>query len=172
MDNINVIIKPLVTEKSTHQQATRNAYAFQVHTGANKHQIKDAVEKLYEVKVKDVRTMTRKGKPRRSRNKMATTSDWKFRVAKRRIVGCDERDLPTAEMHTLAALGIRRREGQREPRMPRDERTELAAGVTTGAKDADRNPIHTRCIIMHKGRRNAAPSTMSPTVVLWANPES
>ena len=40
MDNINVIIKPLVTEKSTHQQATRNAYAFQVHDDANKHQIK------------------------------------------------------------------------------------------------------------------------------------
>ena len=31
MDNTNVIIKPLVTEKSTHQQTTRNAYAFQVH---------------------------------------------------------------------------------------------------------------------------------------------
>jgi len=31
MENVNVIIKPLVTEKSTHQQQTRNAYAFQVH---------------------------------------------------------------------------------------------------------------------------------------------
>ena len=66
MDNINVIIKPLVTEKSTHQQTTRNAYAFQVHPGANKHQIKQAVEKLYNVKVIDVRTMNRKGKPRRA----------------------------------------------------------------------------------------------------------
>ena len=36
MDHINVIIKPLVTEKSTHQQQTRNAYAFQVHADANK----------------------------------------------------------------------------------------------------------------------------------------
>ena len=85
MEIINVIIKPLVTEKSTHQQQTRNAYAFQVHAGANKHQIKDAVEKLYEVKVVDVRTMTRKGKPRRSRYKMAKTSDWK-----RAIVVLDE----------------------------------------------------------------------------------
>ena len=33
MDNTNVIIKPLVTEKSTHQQQTRNTYAFQVHAG-------------------------------------------------------------------------------------------------------------------------------------------
>jgi large subunit ribosomal protein L23 len=77
MDHTNVIIKPLVTEKSTHQQATRNAYAFQVHAGANKQQIKNAVEKIYDVKVTDVRTMTRKGKPRRAKFKMTRTSDWK-----------------------------------------------------------------------------------------------
>ena len=77
MHNTSVIIKPLVTEKSTHQQNTRNIYSFEVHAGANKHQIKDAVEKMYEVKVIGVRTMTRKGKPRRSKYKMATTSDWK-----------------------------------------------------------------------------------------------
>jgi large subunit ribosomal protein L23 len=80
MDNTNVIIKPLVTEKSTHQQATRNAYAFQVHPGANKVQIKQAVEKIYDVKVVDVRTMNRKGKPRRSRFRMTKTSDWKRAV--------------------------------------------------------------------------------------------
>jgi large subunit ribosomal protein L23 len=75
-----VIIKPLVTEKSTHQQATRNAYAFQVHHGANKQQIKDAIERTYSVKVIDVRTMNRKGKPRRARQKMSATSDWKRAV--------------------------------------------------------------------------------------------
>ena len=80
MDNINVIIKPLVTEKSTHQQTTRNSYAFQVNPGANKHQIKDAIERQYKVKVLDVRTMNRKGKPRRSRYKMSATSDWKKAV--------------------------------------------------------------------------------------------
>ena len=77
MDSINVIIKPLVTEKSTHLQTTRNAYAFQVHRDANKPQIKLAVEKIYDVKVVEVRTMNRKGKPRRSRHKMTKTSDWK-----------------------------------------------------------------------------------------------
>jgi large subunit ribosomal protein L23 len=77
MDDINVIIKPLVTEKSTHQQATRNSYAFQVHADANKQQIKNAVEKIYDVKVTDVRTMNRKGKPRRAKFKMTKTSDWK-----------------------------------------------------------------------------------------------
>ncbi|MDB5291111.1 MAG: rplW [Phycisphaerales bacterium] len=77
MDKTNIIIKPLVTEKSTHQQNTRNAYAFQVTRSATKPEIKKAVEKLYEVKVVDVRTMNRKGKPRRSRFKMSHTSDWK-----------------------------------------------------------------------------------------------
>ena len=80
MDDINIIIKPLVTEKSTHQQTTRNSYAFQVNTGANKHQIKEAIERQYKVKVLDVRTMNRKGKPRRARYKMSTTSDWKKAV--------------------------------------------------------------------------------------------
>ena len=80
MDTNAVIIKPLITEKSTHQQNTRNSYAFQVHTGANKHQIKDAIERQYNVKVVDVRTMNRKGKPRRSRYKISTTSDWKKAV--------------------------------------------------------------------------------------------
>ena len=85
MDYTNVIIKPLVTEKSTHQQATRNAYAFQVHKDANKPLIKNAVEKIYNVKVVDVRTMNRKGKPRRAKFKMTKTSDWK-----RAIVVLDE----------------------------------------------------------------------------------
>ena len=85
MDSNSIIIKPLVTEKSTHQQTTRNAYAFQVNPAANKQQIKAAVEQIYEVKVVDVRTMNRKGKPRRSRFKMATTPDWK-----RAIVVLDE----------------------------------------------------------------------------------
>ena len=77
MDNVNIIIKPLVTEKSTHQQTTRNAYAFQVHPDANKPEIKKAVEKLYEVKVVEVRTQTRKGKPRRTRSGYAKQSNWK-----------------------------------------------------------------------------------------------
>ena len=80
MDINNIIIKPLVTEKSTHQQQARNAYAFQVHADANKPSIKNAVEKLYNVKVVDVRTLNRKGKPRRTRTGMSKTSDWKRAV--------------------------------------------------------------------------------------------
>ena len=80
MHSNDVIIKPLVTEKSTHQQQTRNSYAFQVHRHANKPLIKHAVEKLYNVKVTDVRTIVRKGKPRRTRTGMSKTSDWKRAV--------------------------------------------------------------------------------------------
>jgi large subunit ribosomal protein L23 len=85
MINTNVIIKPLVTEKSTHLQQTRNAYAFQVHRDANKPEIKKAIEAIYNVKVVDVRTMNRKGKPRRTKFKMTHGSDWK-----RAIVVLDE----------------------------------------------------------------------------------
>jgi large subunit ribosomal protein L23 len=80
MENTDVIIKPLVTEKSTHQQQVRNAYAFQVHPNANKAQIKQAVEQIYNVKVVEVRTMNRKGKPRRTKFKMTHGSDWKRAV--------------------------------------------------------------------------------------------
>jgi len=80
MDNTNIIIKPLVTEKSAHHSETRNTYAFEVAGGANKSQIRRAVEEIYKVKVVDVRTMNRKGKPRRSKFKMAKTSNWKRAV--------------------------------------------------------------------------------------------
>ena len=75
-----IIIRPLITEKSTHQSETRNAYAFEVAPKATKAQIKQAVEKIYNVKVLGVRTANRKGKPRRSRFKWGTTSHWKKAV--------------------------------------------------------------------------------------------
>jgi large subunit ribosomal protein L23 len=53
-----------------------------VNPAANKNQIKQAVEELYEVKVLDVRTMNRRGKPRRTKVRMSKTSDWKRAVVK------------------------------------------------------------------------------------------
>ena len=76
----STIIRPLVTEKGTHQSATLNAYAFEVAPGANKAQIKQAIEKIYGVKVLEVRTATRKGKPRRTGMRWGTTSHWKKAV--------------------------------------------------------------------------------------------
>jgi large subunit ribosomal protein L23 len=80
MDSANVVIKPLITEKATRIQHSQNAYAFEVHPRANKFQIKAAIEKLYNVKVTDVRTMVRKGKPRRSRYRLTHTKSFKRAV--------------------------------------------------------------------------------------------
>jgi large subunit ribosomal protein L23 len=76
----NVIVRPLVTEKGTHQSTTLNAYPFHVNPEANKAQIKQAIQKIYNVRVLEVRTASRKGKPRRYRYKRGTTSHWKKAV--------------------------------------------------------------------------------------------
>jgi large subunit ribosomal protein L23 len=77
MTHTEVLIKPLITEKSTHQANTRNTYAFHVHHRATKPEIKAAVEALYDVKVSDVRTMVRKGKKRRTRVGVTQKPNWK-----------------------------------------------------------------------------------------------
>jgi len=88
MDIYHIVKRPLVTEKGTHQatqshEATKHrparggAYAFEVHRQASKPMIKQAIEKIYNVKVESVRTSNRKGKRRRVKFKMGTTSAWK-----------------------------------------------------------------------------------------------
>jgi large subunit ribosomal protein L23 len=77
MQSTEIIIKPLITEKSTHQANTRNTYAFHVSGRATKPEIKRAVEDLYKVKVRDVRTIVRKGKARRTRAGYMTGPDVK-----------------------------------------------------------------------------------------------
>jgi large subunit ribosomal protein L23 len=79
-DIYSVVIRPLVTEKGTHQSERRNVYAFEVSPTANKAQIKQAVEKIYNVKVLEVRTANRKGKARRYGRRTGTTSRWKKAV--------------------------------------------------------------------------------------------
>ena len=76
----SIVVRPLVTEKGTFQSQALNAYAFEVAPRANKTQIKQAVEKIYDVKVKDVRTAMRKGKPRRTGRVMGSTRHWKKAV--------------------------------------------------------------------------------------------
>ena len=81
MDKYQVVIRPLVTEQTTSQVNHLGAYAFQVHRQANKTEIKNAIEKIYNVKVLEVRTANRKGKPRRRGRSMGTTAGWKKAVA-------------------------------------------------------------------------------------------
>lgn len=72
-----VVIRPLVTEKGTHQSTRYNSYCFEVHTSATKTQIKAAIESLFPVRVTAVRTQIRAGKERRFRGKMGQMPDWK-----------------------------------------------------------------------------------------------
>ncbi len=61
----DVILKPVVTEKSMNEMADKK-YTFYVHTDATKTQVKEAVEKMFEgTKVKKVNTMNLEGKTRR-----------------------------------------------------------------------------------------------------------
>ena len=54
---MNIIIKPLITEKATSQSELSNCYSFFVNNKANKVEIKEAVESVYGVTVKKVRTL-------------------------------------------------------------------------------------------------------------------
>jgi len=80
----NVILRPLVTEKGTHQSTHKhhNAYSFQVNLWANKLEIKAAVEELFSVRVEKVRTQLRLGKKRRYRFKYGKESNWKKAIVK------------------------------------------------------------------------------------------
>lgn len=85
MDLYHVIIRPIVTEKSTHQASRATggrggAYSFEVHPDANKAQVRDAVQKLYGVKVLSVRTSNRQGKLRRFRWRWGRTKQTKKAV--------------------------------------------------------------------------------------------
>ncbi len=80
MEDYKIIIRPLVTEQGMHFASTRSAYSFEVNRKANKTQIKNAIERLYNVKVEKVRTANRKGKYRRKGRNFGMTSSWKKAV--------------------------------------------------------------------------------------------
>ena len=71
-----VLRRPLVTEKNTELQA-QGKYAFEVAREANKHQIKQAVEKAFKVEVMAVNVMTVPGKTRRIGRRQVLTQSWK-----------------------------------------------------------------------------------------------
>ena len=62
----DVIVQPVVTEKSARTMEEQNVYTFIVDRGANKIEIGKAVERIWDVKVENVRTMRYAGKMRRS----------------------------------------------------------------------------------------------------------
>jgi len=72
-----IIRRPLVTEKSTQQKETSQQYAFEVNPKANKNEIQSAVERLFKVKVLEVRTCNVLGKVKRLGRKYGKRPDWK-----------------------------------------------------------------------------------------------
>ena len=74
-----VLRRPLITEKNAGLQA-QNKYAFEVADGANKHQVKQAIEKAFNVKVTAVNVMRVHGKTRRMGRREVLTPSWKKAV--------------------------------------------------------------------------------------------
>ena len=72
-----IIQAPVITEKGTDDSADRNAYHFRVPLDANKIQVREAVEKLFKVKVLKVNTLRVGGKARRRGYVAGNTPDWK-----------------------------------------------------------------------------------------------
>ena len=75
-EHYDVIRKPIITEKAT-MASEANAVVFEVAMSANKPQIKDAVENLFNVKVKAVNTTITKGKTKVFRGRKGTRKDVK-----------------------------------------------------------------------------------------------
>jgi large subunit ribosomal protein L23 len=80
----DIIVAPVVTEKAT-LASDHNKVLFKVASKATKPQIKEAVEKLFDVKVKSVNTLVRKGKSKMFRGNYGSQSD-----TKRAIVTLEE----------------------------------------------------------------------------------
>jgi large subunit ribosomal protein L23 len=77
MNLYDVILRPIITEKAVGKKETERTICFQVKLDATKTDIRNAVEKLFKVKVQDVRTATFEGKLRRRGRYSGYTSDWK-----------------------------------------------------------------------------------------------
>jgi len=80
MDMYSVIKRPVVTEKSTIAREEENKYLFEVDRGATKIEIRNAVEKIFKVKVVDVRTINVSGKKKRMGRIIGRRRNWKKAV--------------------------------------------------------------------------------------------
>ena len=77
MNVYEVIRRPLITEKGQDKKDNERTLVFEVAAGANKTQVKQAVEKLFKVKVDDVRVSNVHGKVKRQGRYAGRRSDWK-----------------------------------------------------------------------------------------------
>ncbi len=82
MNPYKILISPVMTEKTTAQKAESNTVTFKVHIDATKQDIKEAVTRIFKVKVEDVRTIRLKGKPKRMGRFIGRRPHWKKAVVK------------------------------------------------------------------------------------------
>ncbi len=80
LDVYKIIKRPIITEKSNMQNDQMNQVVFMVNNKATKHQIKNAVEKLFKIKVLKVNTLSMRGKSRRIGPFRAKKPNWKKAV--------------------------------------------------------------------------------------------
>ncbi len=71
------IVRPVITEKTSAAYQDRAEYCFEVHPRANKQEIKQAIERLFGVKVDEVWTSNQRGKIRRVGKTSGTRPNWK-----------------------------------------------------------------------------------------------
>jgi len=76
-DPHKIILRPVITEKTTRLKASSGVICFEVSRSANKIEIKQAIEQLFKTKVAEVRTQTNSGKVRRVGRNMGRTKEWK-----------------------------------------------------------------------------------------------
>ena len=77
MHHETIIRRPLITEKGTQLRETGNQYVFEVDRLASKHQIKEAVQKLFKVQVDQVKTLNIRGKVKRVGRSLGKRPNWK-----------------------------------------------------------------------------------------------
>jgi len=77
-----VVVRPLITEKTSAAYQDRGEYTFQVHPDASKPQIRQAIEELFGVKVTGVWTSNVRGKEKRMGQTMGRRPNWKKAIVK------------------------------------------------------------------------------------------
>ncbi len=77
MNIADILLRPLVTEKSMGLSEAHNQVAFEVHPAANKIQVRQAIETLFEVKVTGVRVLNMTGKEKRFGVRLGRRKNWK-----------------------------------------------------------------------------------------------
>ncbi len=80
-----ILIAPIITEKTSSLMSAHNSYTFEVSKNANKIEIKKAIEKIFDVTVLNVNTMRQRGKIKRMGRYSGKRADWKKAIVKLKV---------------------------------------------------------------------------------------